>query len=290
MVTQLTIKNPVRCFGIGLHSGNKTQITLRPATKDIGIVFVRTDVSSVNNLVIADYTNVFDTYLSTSIKNNANICVSTIEHLMAAIWGCGIDNLIIEINGLEVPIMDGSSKTFVFMLEYAGLKRLKALKRYLKIIKEVKIIDSGSEIFVQPSSRMRIEVKIDFASKIIGKQKHVFVNGDNFKDDIANSRTFGFVEELYYLQSKGLAKGASLDNAIGIDQGVILNQGGLRHKNEFARHKVLDLMGDLYTSRSSFIGQINGYKTSHNLNNQFLRKIFSNPYSFNFIDAKNLDV
>jgi UDP-3-O-[3-hydroxymyristoyl] N-acetylglucosamine deacetylase len=285
MNRQLTIQNPISCFGIGVHSGNKTQVTLKPATENTGIVFVRTDVSSVDNKILANYLNVFDTSLSTSIKNSANVCVSTIEHLMAAIWGCGINNLIIEIDGKEVPIMDGSSKAFVWMLECAGFKLLNAPRKRLKLLKEIKVEDSGTEIFARPSENMVIDLTIDFVSKAIGKQKHIFSAEHNFKDDIANSRTFGFVQDLDYLQSKGLAKGASLDNAIGIDKDVILNHEGLRHKNEFVRHKMLDLMGDLYTTGTHFVARIDGYKTSHNLNNKFLRKVFSDPYAYSFVDA-----
>lgn len=290
MMKQLTIQNPISCFGIGVHSGNKTQVTLKPASKDVGIVFVRTDVSAVDNKVLASYTNVFDTSLSTSIKNNSDIHVSTIEHLMAAIWGCGIDNLIIEIDGMEVPIMDGSSKPFVFMLECAGSKVLNAPRKHLKLLKEIRVEDSGTEIFATPLDNMVIDLTIDFPSKIIGKQKHIFLSEHNFKDDIANSRTFGFVQDLDYLQSRGLAKGASLDNAIGIDKDIILNHEGLRHKNEFVRHKMLDLMGDLYTAGAHFIGKVNGYKTSHNLNNQFLRKIFSDPHAYTFVDTTSIVV
>jgi UDP-3-O-[3-hydroxymyristoyl] N-acetylglucosamine deacetylase len=282
---QLTIQNPISCFGIGVHSGNKTQVTLKPAPKDIGIVFVRTDVTSFDNKILANYANVFDTALSTSIKNNANISVSTIEHLMAAIWGCGIDNLIIEIDGPEVPIMDGSSKPFVFMIECAGVQVLNAPKKFLKLLKEIKIADGGSEIFARPAEKVIIDLTIDFTSKVIGKQSHIFSAENNFKDEIANSRTFGFVHELDYLQSRGLAKGASLDNAIGIDQDVILNHEGLRHDNEFVRHKLLDLLGDLYTAQSHVVAEINGYKTSHNLNNQFLRKIFSDPTNYSFVSS-----
>jgi UDP-3-O-[3-hydroxymyristoyl] N-acetylglucosamine deacetylase len=285
MMNQLTIENPISCFGIGVHSGNKTQVTLRPASENVGIVFIRTDVSSVYNKILATYSSVFDTSLSTSIKNNANISVSTIEHLMAAIWGCGIDNLIVEIDGSEVPIMDGSSKPFVFMLECAGFRILNAHKKYLKLLKEIRIEDSGTEIFASPSESMVIDLTIDFANKVIGKQKHTFCRDNNFKEEIADSRTFGFLQDLNYLQSKGLAKGASLDNAIGIDKDTILNHEGLRHDNEFARHKMLDLMGDLYTTGAHFIGTINGYKTSHHLNNQFLRKVFSDPYAYSFINA-----
>lgn len=281
---QLTIQNPISCFGIGVHSGNKTQVTLKPAAENLGIIFVRTDISSLDNKISASFANVADTLLSTSVQNNAKVRVSTIEHLMAAIWGCGIDNLIIEIDGPEVPIMDGSSKPFVFMIECAGLKVLKAPKKHLKLLKEIKVEDAGSEIIALPHDKLKVDLTIDFVSKAIGKQNFIFSdNNNNFKDEIAASRTFGFVHELDYLQSKGLAKGASLDNAIGIDKDVILNHEGLRYNNEFVRHKMLDLFGDLYTTGANFVAVIHGYKTSHNLNNQFLRKVFEDPYAYSFV-------
>ena len=282
---QLTIQNPISCYGIGVHSGNKTQVTLKPAPKDLGIVFIRTDVHSLDNKIIAGYANVFDTSLSTSVRNSANVSVATIEHIMAAIWGCGIDNLIIEIDGPEVPIMDVRSKPLVSMTVYGSSKILNAPQKYLKLLKEIKVEDAGSEIFACPSQELIVDLTIDFTSKAIGRQSHIFSAENNFKEEIANSRTFGFVHELDYLQSKGLAKGASLDNAIGIDKDVILNHEGLRHDNEFVRHKMLDLLGDLYTSQSHFIAKIDGYKTSHNLNNQFLRKVFSDPYAYSFVDS-----
>lgn len=281
---QLTIQNPISCFGIGVHSGKETQVTLRPAKDNSGIIFVRTDVSMVDNKIIATYNNVAETTLSTSLKNNANVAVSTIEHLMAAIWGCGIDNLIVEIDGAEVPIMDGSSKTFVFMLECSGIKPLRSPKKQLKLLKEIKVEDNGTEIFACPADYLKIDLTIDFTSKVIGRQNFIFSKDNNFKNEIADSRTFGFLHELDYLQSKGLAKGASLDNAIGIDKDVILNHEGLRHSNEFVRHKMLDLLGDLYTTgAANLVAEIHGYKTSHNLNNQFLRKLFSDPYSYSFV-------
>jgi UDP-3-O-[3-hydroxymyristoyl] N-acetylglucosamine deacetylase len=283
---QTTIQNPISCYGIGVHSGKKTQVTLRPAKPDTGVIFVRTDVTACDNKIQASYYNVFDTTLSTSIRNDAGMQVSTIEHLMAAIWGCAVSNIIIEIDGPEVPIMDGSSKPFVFMIECAGRKQQNAPMRYLKLIKEVRVTDgSGSEIIARPSMEAYIDLTIDFASPVIGKQQHVFSSNVSFKDEIADSRTFGFVHELDYLQSKGLAKGASLDNAIGIDKDVILNHDGLRHKNEFVRHKLLDLLGDLFSSGGSFIGELHGYKTSHSINNEFLRKVFSDPTSYKWVDS-----
>ena len=283
---QTTIQNPISCYGIGVHSGRKTQVTLKPAKPDTGVVFVRTDVTACDNKIQASYYNVFDTTLSTSIRNDAGTQVSTIEHLMAAIWGCSVSNIIIEIDGPEVPIMDGSSKPFVFMIECAGRKQQNAAMRYLKLIKEVRVTDGGgSEIIARPSMEAYIDLTIDFASPVIGKQQHVFSSNVSFKDEIADSRTFGFVHELDYLQSKGLAKGASLDNAIGIDKDVILNHEGLRHKNEFVRHKLLDLLGDLFSGGGSFIGELHGYKTSHTINNQFLRKVFSDPTSYKWVDS-----
>ena len=281
---QTTINNPISCYGIGVHSGEKTQVTLKPAAQNTGIVFVRTDIKAVDNKVYASYKNVFDTTLSTSIKNLSGTQVSTIEHLMAAIWGCRLSNVIIEIDGPEVPIMDGSSKAFVFMIECAGLKMLNTPKKHLKLLKDVYVSDKDAEIFASPAEYLRIDLTIDFASSVIGKQQHVFNKEANFREDLADSRTFGFLHELDYLQSKGLAKGASLDNAIGIDKDIILNHGGLRHDNEFVRHKLLDLVGDLFSSGGGLICELKGFKTSHSLNNKFLHKIFSDPYSYKWVD------
>lgn len=275
-----TIKNPISCYGIGVHSGKKTQLTLKPAKPGTGVVFVRSDVTSVDNKIVASCLNVSDTTLSTSIKNDAGIKVSTIEHIMAAIWGSGVSDLIVEIDGPEVPIMDGSSKPFVFMLECGGAKLYTLPTQNLKILKEIRVTDNGSEIVALPSDKMIVDLTIDFNSPVIGKQQHRFSPEVNFNDEIADSRTFGFVHELEYLKSKGLAQGASLDNAIGIDQDKILNHDGLRHKNEFVRHKLLDLLGDLFTVGGNIVGEIYGYKTSHNINNLFLRNLLSDPTSY----------
>lgn len=283
---QATICNPISCYGIGVHCGKKTQVTLKPAPCNTGVVFIRTDVTAVDNKVYASYANVFDTTLSTSVKNDADVRVSTIEHLMAAIWGCGLSNIIVEIDGAEVPIMDGSSKPFVFMIECAGIKSTNVPRKYLKLLKDIYVRgdDNDSEIFASAADKSYIDLTINFASPAIGRQQHIFTDEKSFREELADSRTFGFVHELDYLQSKGLAKGASLDNAIGIDQDVILNHEGLRHDNEFVRHKLLDLIGDLFSSGGSFVGNLKGFKTSHSLNNQFLHKIFSDPYAYKWVD------
>lgn len=280
---QTTIFNPISCYGIGVHSGKKTQITLKPTKSNIGIVFIRTDVKDRDNIIYANYLNVCDTTLSTSIKNDASVTVSTIEHLMAAIWGCNIDNMIIEIDGPEVPIMDGSSKPFVFMIECAGTRYLPQNKKRLKILKELYVEDKDSKLIISPNQQSSIDLTIDFKESVIGKQSHSLKTKNEFISEVANSRTFGFVRDLDYLKNKGLAQGASLDNAIGIDNNIILNHEGLRHPNEFAKHKLLDLVGDLFCCGSDLIGNIKGYKTSHALNNMLLRKILESDNNYEWI-------
>jgi UDP-3-O-[3-hydroxymyristoyl] N-acetylglucosamine deacetylase len=281
---QTTIRTPVSCYGLGVHSGKRTQLTLKPSyTTNSGIVFVRTDVTDVSNVIQVSYKNVSDTTLSTSVSNNANVKVSTIEHLMAALWGCGIDNVIIELDGEEVPIMDGSSRPFVFLLECAGLAVLNEKRCFLKILKEVTVNQGESYITTAPSENLVVNMVIDFPSKAIGYQEMSFSDTrDDFKESISGARTFGFVHELEYLKNKGLARGASLDNAIGIDNDQILNEDGLRFDNECVRHKLLDSLGDFFTS-GRIIGALNCYKTGHHLNNFLLRKIFEDPNAYCFV-------
>lgn len=285
---QVSLLKPVSCYGIGVHSGKVTQLTLRPAKANTGIVFVRTDVRQEISFIQAAYQNVSETYLSTTIKNEYNVQVSTIEHLMAALWGCGINNVIAEIDGPEVPIMDGSSKAFVFMIECAGKKLQNTPKKYLKILKTVRVSHNDSELICTPANNMTVNLTVDYTSKVIGKQSLVFSTSESFKDNIADARTFGFVGELEHLKSKGLALGASLDNAIGIDQDTVINQDGLRYADEFVRHKLLDLFGDLYNSGAHIVGEIIGYKTSHALNNQLLQQIFSDKTSYKWVSAAEL--
>lgn len=289
-IYQNTIKaDTISCFGIGVHSGRKTQLTLKSAPDNFGIKFIRTDVKNLDNIIPLNINNIFDTTLSTSIKNAANISVSTIEHLLAALWSYNIDNLIIEIDGPEVPIMDGSSKAFMIMLECAGVKLLKSKRRYLSLLKDVSILENGSEIHatrlgkLKSSDGINIDLQIDFDSSAIGSQNFSLSSIETFKNEVGDSRTFGFIKDLDYLHSKGLAKGASLDNTIGIDQdNKILNPDGLRYENEFVKHKLLDLIGDLYSLSNPIIADIKGHKTSHHLNNIFLNKILENPNNFEY--------
>lgn len=285
MQFQTTIQNPVSCYGIGVHSGKRTQLTLKPAKANTGIVFIRTDITEVANDIAASYINVSDTILSTTISNDAHAKVSTIEHLMAALSGCGVHNVIIELDGEEVPIMDGSSRPFVFMLECAGIKTLNAPAPQLQVLREVSVTHNDAYAVLEPFDHFSINMTIDFDNKIIGKQERVFCSTDSFKESLSDARTFGFLHELEYLKSKGLAKGASLENAVGIEGDQILNSDGLRYEDEFVRHKLLDAVGDFFTAGYPIIGNFSCYKTGHALNNQLLRKLFSDPQNYKVITA-----
>ena len=277
-MSQTTVNRAVSCYGIGVHSGRMVQLTLKPAKKNTGITFIRTDVSE-DNAIRATWDNVIEAELCTSVANSTTK-VSTIEHLMAAICGCGIDNVIAEVNGPEVPIMDGSSKAFVFMIECAGLKFLNAPRKNVKLLKSVMVQQAGSIVEVNPSKELRIDLSIDFPNKVIGFQSISFNAASSFKEEIASARTFGFIGDLELLQSKGLAKGASLDNAIGIEGERILNREKLRFKDEFARHKLLDALGDFYIAGAPIAGHFVCDKPSHYLNNLLIRKVFSDTANY----------
>lgn len=281
---QNTIKNAVNCIGVGIHSGRVVQLALKPAPVNTGVLFMRTDVTAFDNIVNASYLNVSETSLGTTIKNNHNVSVSTIEHLMAAIFGCDIDNIIVEIDGPEIPIMDGSSQPFVFMLAFAGIQKQNAPRKCIKILKQLEWASGSTQIVAYPSDAFSVDLSIDFDSKAIGHQSVTFDTNSDFSKDIASARTFGFIRELEFLKSKGLARGASLDNAIGIEDDVILNYGGLRYENEFARHKLLDFVGDVFTAQTRIIGAFRSHKSGHGANNEFLHKLFSTPNSYELVD------
>jgi UDP-3-O-[3-hydroxymyristoyl] N-acetylglucosamine deacetylase len=278
---QTTISKSISFYGIGLHSGKKVVVTLEPAPADCGIIFMRTDISSADNIIKVNEKAVLDTRLSTSVFNDANIYVSTIEHLMSAVFAKKIDNLLIKIDASEVPIMDGSSKFFMWVLECAGVKYLNKQAKSLKITKEVVLEDNGSFVSIIPSDEFSIDLEIEFNHKLIGNQKFIYSNDICFETEISNARTFGFVSELEFLKSKGLALGATLDNAIGLTQDSIANASGLRYENEFVRHKMLDLIGDFYVCGFNNIkGSIKGYKTGHYINNLLLRKVFEDQNNY----------
>ena len=275
--SQHTIKKEISCFGAGLHTGCTIQMRLLPSEINTGIIFKRTDIGTAAGIVKADYDLVSNTALGTTIENKSGIKVSTIEHLMAALWGCGIDNIIVELSGAEVPIMDGSSEPFVFMIECANIVEQNAGRKVIEILEKVEVQIGDSYISVSPSTNFSVTMEIDFDNKIISKQKCAFDSNDySFKMDLCRARTFGFVEEVEKLRSMGLALGGSLSNAIVIDKDKILNKEGLRYKDEFVRHKILDSIGDFYLAGAHIKGHFHCVKSGHSTNNKLLRTLFEN--------------
>lgn len=274
--SQTTLKSDIRCTGVGLHSGNKIRMRLRPGEINSGISFIRTDQPDAINVVPAQWDRVSDTTLCTVITNEHGVSVSTVEHLMAALRGCGIDNAVIELDGAEVPIMDGSSAPFVFLIECAGTVRQAAERRAIRILKPVSVGDGKREARLTPGSSFAFSFEIDFTSHAVSRQKgSIRLANGAFKSDLARARTFGFLEDLEVLRARGLALGGSLDNAIVIDGDTVLNDEGLRYTDEFVRHKILDSVGDLYLAGAPILGHFHGCRSGHALNNELLRKLFA---------------
>ncbi len=280
---QQTIAEPVSINGIGLHSGIDVSMQLYPAEIDYGIKFIRKDLTE-NNLIEALWSNVSNTKLSTTIRNQNGVSVSTIEHLMSALSGLHIDNIKIEINGPEVPIMDGSSIKFVDLLNSASVKNLNKKRKILKVKKNIKIEYENSSVELRPNNQFSIDFEIDFPSKLVSQQscQLQLVNG-NYKTDIASARTFGFEKDVDMLRSNGLALGGSLDNAVVVGESKILNSEGLRYEDEFVRHKILDSIGDLYLAGAPIQGYFFGNKSGHHLNNLLLRSLFADKNNYEYI-------
>lgn len=284
---QRTLKNKVCCLGTGVHSGQKVSMTLLPAQEDTGISFIRRDVTDKDPIVSASYLNVTNTMLGTTLTNKDGVQVCTVEHLMSALWGCGIDNCIIELDAAEVPIMDGSSEPFVFLIECAGIKEQNKKRRVVEILKEIKVDEDGKGdgfLSIKPSEKFTVNLEIDFGDKVIAQQQWNFDARDaSFKTEVSRARTFGFEHEVEKLRSMGLARGGSLDNAIVVGQDGILNEGGLRYSDEFVRHKVLDCIGDMFLAGAALKGHIHGYRSGHGLNNKLLRALFADKEAWRFI-------
>ena len=281
---QQTISNSISVKGIGLHTGSLVELTLEPAAVDNGIKFIRVDKKN-DNVIEAIWSNVSETVLSTTISNSYGVKISTIEHLMSALSGLHIDNLNIYINANEVPIMDGSSKPFVEMIEEIGIKKQSKKRKLLNVKKSIEVYENNTSVKIVPNNQFSIDFEIDFPSKIVSKQscQLQLING-NYKTDIAAARTFGFEKDVKYLRSNGLALGGSLDNAVVVGENEILNKEGLRYTDEFVRHKILDSIGDLYLAGSPIIGYFYGNKSGHYLNNQLLRKLFSDETNYEYIN------
>ncbi len=285
-LNQKTIKNNVSFSGIALHSGLNVNVNIKPADPDTGIIFKRVDLKT-NNLVYPNFMNVSNTSLNTTIENEFGAKVSTIEHLMGALFGLGIDNAIVEIDNEEVPILDGSAKIFIEKIISAGFKISNSPIKIIKINKEVSFIDGERSITIKPSTlNLEIDFEIKYKNEIIGNQKNKFKVFEDDLSDVYNSRTFCLYEDIELIKKNGLAKGGSLDNAIVVKGNQILNSEGLRNKKEFVNHKILDCIGDLYTSGYRVIASVICSRGGHYLTNQLLRKVFSNKENFSILEIK----
>ena len=284
---QKTLSSSISCTGVGLHSGRKINMTLHPAEINSGIVFCRSD-SKKEGEIRASWTNVTDTMLATTITNEAGLCVGTVEHLMAAFAGCGIDNAVVELDGPEVPIMDGSAAPFMFLVECAGPTIQSTARRAIRVEKTIRVGSDNNFISLSPASSFGVAFTIEFDTSAVERQflEMRLVNGA-FKNEIARARTFGFAHEVDAMREAGLALGGSLENAIVIEGNTILNKDGLRYEDEFVRHKVLDCVGDLYLAGAPIIGQINGYRSGHTLNHQLLCALFEDDSSWSYVELTN---
>ena len=285
-LTQKTIKHDVSVNGVALHSGLNVNICIKPAKPNFGIVFKRVDFKT-NNLVYPIFMHVTNTSLNTTIENEFGVKVSTIEHLMGALFGLGIDNALIEIDNEEVPILDGSAKEFIEKIINTGLTISEAPIKIIKINKEVKYTDGERFILIQPSTlSLEIDFELKYKNPIIGNQKNKVKVFEDDLTDIYNSRTFCLFEDIETIKKNGLAKGGSLENAVVVKEDQILNKEGLRNNKEFVNHKILDCIGDLYTSGYRIIASIKCSQGGHFLTNQLLRKIFQNKENFSILEIK----
>ncbi len=286
LLNQKTIKLPVKFTGVGLHNGKKVNLCIKPSEPNTGIVFKRIDLKN-NNLIYPNFANVTNTSLNTTISNEFNVKVSTIEHLMGALFGLGIDNVIVEIDNEEVPILDGSAKNFIEKIIVSGLKVSNSPIKIIKINKNISYNEGERYISIEPSKlSLDIDFELKYQNSTIGKQKNKINVYEDDLTDIFNSRTFCLYEDIENIKKIGLAKGGSLDNAVVVKDNQILNEGGLRNKKEFVNHKILDCIGDLYTCGYRMIASIRCSQGGHFLTNQLLKKVFLNKDNFSIIEIQ----
>ncbi len=285
MIRQRTLRNAIRATGVGLHTGEKVYLTLAPAPVDTGIVFRRVDLDPVVE-VPASASNVGDTTLSTTLVSDDGHRVSTVEHLLSAMAGLGIDNAYVDVSASEVPIMDGSAGPFVFLIQSAGIEEQNAAKKFIRIKRPITVEDGDKVASFLPFDGFKVSFTIDFDHPVFrDRTAHAEIDfsSTSFVKEISRARTFGFMHEIEYLRSKGLARGGSVDNAIVVDEYRILNQDGLRYDDEFVKHKVLDAIGDLYLLGYSLIGEFQAHKSGHALNNASLRELMATPDAWEMV-------
>ena len=278
MIKQRTLKNVIRATGVGLHTGDKVYLTLRPAAPDTGIVFRRVDLDPAVDIP-AKAENVGDTRLSTTLVKDG-VRISTVEHLLSAFAGLGIDNAYVDVSAPEVPIMDGSAGPFVFLIQSAGVEEQRVAKRFIRILKPVEIRDGDKIARFDPFEGFKVSFGIDFdhpAMREDVRHSVIDLSSTSFVKEVSRARTFGFLRDIEMLRENGLALGGSMDNAIVVDDFRVLNEDGLRYEDEFVKHKILDAIGDLYLLGHSLIGAFTGYKSGHALNNRLLKALIAQP-------------
>ena len=289
-LNQKTLKQSIFLSGVGLHTGKKSNLEIKPAEPNTGIVFKRIDVKR-DNIVIPSVFNVSSAAFCTTISNQNGVSVSTIEHLMGALYGMGIDNALIEIDNQEVPILDGSAKLFVDAIQNVGIEESNSPIKVIKINKKIEFTDKEKSIYIEPGKiNLEIDFELKYDNELIGTQRNAVKVYESDLTDIYNSRTFCLFEDVENLKKIGLAKGGSLDNAIVVKENNILNKEGLRNNKEFVNHKILDCMGDLYLAGYKIIGKIKCSKGGHKLTNQLLRKVFENKENFSLVEINEKNI
>ena len=284
MIKQRTLKNVVRATGVGVHTGEKVYLTLRPAPANTGIIFCRTDLDPVVEIP-ASVEYIGDTSLSTCLIKNG-VRVATVEHLLSALAGVGIDNLYVNITSPEIPIMDGSAGPFVFLIQSAGIEEQNAAKEFIRIKRKVKVKDGDKSVMIEPYNGFKIGFGIDFDHPLFNEHNQNAIldfSSISYVKEVSRARTFGFLSDYEYIRKNNLALGASLDNAIVLDEYKILNQDGLRYTDEFVKHKILDVIGDLYLLGHSLIGSFTGYKSGHALNSRLLKQLLAHKDAWEIV-------
>lgn len=290
MIKQRTLKNAIRATGVGLHTGEKVYLTLRPAAADTGIIFRRIDMDPPMEIK-ATPDNVSDTQLSTTL-GNGDVRISTVEHLLSALAGLGIDNAYVDLSAPEVPIMDGSAGPFVFLVQSAGIEEQNAPKRFIRIKKPVQVEDGEKWARFDPFEGFKVSIRIDFEHPVFKSRSQaasIDFSTTSFVKEVSRARTFGFMKDYEYLRANNLALGGTLDNAVVLDDYRVLNEDGLRYEDEFVKHKVLDAIGDLYLLGNSLIGAFSGYKSGHELNNRLLRHLLADQSAWEVVTYMDED-
>jgi UDP-3-O-[3-hydroxymyristoyl] N-acetylglucosamine deacetylase len=291
MIRQRTLKNVIRATGVGLHTGEKVYLTLRPAAPDTGIVFRRVDLDEPVEIE-AKAENVGDTVLSTTLVQDG-VRISTVEHLLSAFAGLGIDNAYVDVSAAEVPIMDGSAGPFVFLLQSAGVEEQNKAKRFIRILKPVEVREGDKIARFEPFDGFKVSFGIDFDHPVMGeeaKRAEIDFSSTSFVREVSRARTFGFLRDIEMLRERNLALGGSMDNAIVVDDFRVLNEDGLRYEDEFVKHKILDAIGDLYLLGHSLIGAFSGYKSGHALNNRLLKALIAQPECWEEVIFEDADL